>query len=141
MEIQQLEKQFQMWNRFMYTILGSSITLALISFGNISYGTDWPGFGNYAGGMWASLQVLAALPGFFLLWGSRWKSLPLASRINTIFGFFLASWLTLLSLGLMMETAPATDYYFLLVASAISIALGYILALKRTSVPRDGIFP
>jgi uncharacterized membrane protein YhaH (DUF805 family) len=141
MDTEQLEKQFQMWNRFLYMVLGSSITLAVISFGTISYGTEWPGFGNYTGGVWTSLQFLATLPGLYLLWGRRWKPIPLSSRRNTIFGYFVASWITLLSFGFIIESGPATDYYFLLVGSAILIALGYIWARRRTATPRDEIFP
>lgn len=141
METEQLEKQFQMWNRFMYMILGASITLVLLSLGTVTYGTEWPGFGNYTGGIWASIQFLAALPGLYLLLGRRWKLIPLSNRLNTIFGYFIASWLALLSLGFIMETAPATDYYLLLVGSATLVALGYIFALKRTSIPKDEIFP
>jgi hypothetical protein len=135
------EKQLQMWNRFMFMVLGASITLLAVSFGTIAYDDEWSGFGNYAGGIWAPLQFLTTLPGLYLLWGRRWKPIPLSSRVNTIFGYFVASWITLLALGCMMESAPATDYYFLVAGSAIVIALGYIWALKRTSAPRDEMFP
>lgn len=124
METNQLEKQLQTCNRFMYMVLGSSITLLLISLGTITYGTDWLGFGNYAGGILGAIQFLATLPGFSVLWGGRWKPLPLSSRINTIFGYFAAGWLNLLSIGLLMEIAPATDYYFIVAGCAISIIVG-----------------
>jgi hypothetical protein len=141
MDTDQSERQFQMWNRFMYMVLSSTITLLIISFGTVTYGTEWPGFGNYAGGLWASLQFLAVLPGFYLLGGRRWKPMPLSGRINTIFGYFASSWLNLLSIGLLMETPPATDYYFLLAGSAVVIIAGYIWTFKRTSAPRDEMFP
>jgi len=41
----------------------------------------------------------------------------------------------------MMETAPATDYYFVLVGSLIMIFLGYIWMQKKTSIPKEEIFP
>ena len=141
METAQLEKQFQMWNRFMYMLLGSSITLVLISSGLILYDAHWPGFGNYVGGIWGTIQFLTAAPGFYLLWGRLWRVIPLAGRINTIFGYFVASWLTLFSLGLITETQPVTEYYLLLVGSALLIATGYSWALRRTSAPRDEMFP
>lgn len=141
MEIEQLEKQFQVWNRFMYMMLGASITLVLISLGTIVYGTDWPGFGNYVGGIWPWIQILATAPGFFLLWGKRWKTLPFANRLNTIFGYFIASWLSFLALGLITAQDASTELKFLIVGSAVLIALGYIWAIKKTSVPRDEIFP
>lgn len=141
METEQLEKQFQMWNRFMYMVLGSSITLVFISFGNIVYGTDWPGFGNYTGGIWTSVQFLATPPGFYLLWGRRWKSIPLSSRLNTIFGYFVASWINLLALGLITANNAPSEFNFLILGSAILIVIGYIWTLKRTSSPRDEMFP
>lgn len=141
METEQLERQFQMWNRFMYMILGSSITFVLTSFGNIVYGTDWPGFGNYVGGIWTSIQLLATLLGFYLLWGRRWKSIPLSSRINTIFGYFVASWINLLSLWLIASMTPPTEYYLLLVGSAIVMVLGYVWAWKTAFTPRGEMFP
>lgn len=141
MDTSQLEKQVQMWNRFMYMVLGATITLLIISCGTVTYGTKWPGFGNYAGGIWASLQFLAVLPGFHLLWGGRWKTISLSIRINTIFGYFAAGWLNLLSIGLLMETAPATDYYFIITGIAVLLLLGYFGARKRMFSPRDEMFP
>lgn len=140
MEIQQLEKQLEMWKRFLFMILGSSITFVSISLGNIVYG-DWPGFGNYVGGIWTSIQLLATLPGFYLLWGRCWKPVLLSSRLNTIFGYFAISWINLLSLILIASMTPPTEFYLLMAGSAVLILVGYIWALKRTSSPRDEIFP
>lgn len=141
METERLEKQFQMWIYFLFFILGSSITLVFVSFGNIAYRTEWPGFGNYMGGVWSSVQLLAVASGFHLLAAKRWKSIPLAGRINTGFGYFLAGWFALLAFGFMLETPPATDYYFLLVGSGLLIVLAYIWALKRTFALKEEIFP
>ena len=141
METEQLGKQFQTWIHFLWMIFGATITLGLVSFGMIVYGTKWSGFGNYAGGIWSSIQFLAILPGFYLLWGKQWKPIPLSSRTHTIFGYFVASWLNLLALGFVTETAPATDYYLLLVGSAILIFLAYIWTRRRTSIPKEEIFP
>lgn len=141
METQQLEKQFQMWNRFMYMILGASITFLLVSFGNLVYGRDWDGFGNYVGGIWSSIQLLATPPGFYLLWGRQWKGTPLSTKTNTIFGYFIASWLNLLSIAFFTDTSPLTEYYILLVGSAIVMLLGYMWTRKRISSPREEMFP
>ena len=141
MEIEQLEKQFQMWNRFMYMILGASIIFLLVSFGNLTYGRDWTGFGNYVGGIWSSIQLLATPPGFYLLWGRQWKGTPLSTKINTVFGYFVAGWINLLSIAFFTETPPLTEYYILLVGSAIVMLLAYMWARKRISSPRDEMFP
>ena len=142
MENEQIEKQFQLWDRFMYVALGSSITLVIVSLVNLLNGSRWPGFDNSMGGVWQWIQLLATPPGFYLLWGKRWKTLPLLSRLNTVFGYFIASWFSFLALGLIVtaENAP-TELNFLIVGSAILIALGYVWLLRRTSNPRDEMFP
>ncbi len=141
MDTNQLEKQLQTWNRFMYLVLGSSITLVFISFGSILNRERWRGFENYVGGIWTWIQILATTPGFILLLLKRWRLFPLVNRLNTIFGYFVASWLSFLSLGLMTANNAPIELNFLIVGSAIVIVLGYIWALKRTSNPRDEIFP
>lgn len=141
MDTEQLEKQLQQWNRFLYMILGSSITLVFISFGFLLNASRWDGFANYAGGVWQLIQLLATPPGFYLFLTKRWRAVPLANRLNTIFGFFIASWINLLSLGLItIETAPG-EFNFLIVGMAILIVIAYIWAIKRTSTPRDEMFP
>lgn len=141
MDAEQLEKQLQIWHRFMYMALGSSITLVLISFGNFVYADRWPGFGNYTGGVWQWVQLLTTPPGLYLLWGKRWKTLPLVNRLNTIFGYFIASWLSLVALGLITANNAPSEFNFLIAGTAILIVLGYIWVLKRTSTPRDEMFP
>ncbi|MDQ2690662.1 MAG: hypothetical protein M3Y68_01375 [Chloroflexota bacterium] len=141
METEQLEKQFSIWNRFLYMILGASITFLLVSSGNLIYGRDWHGFGNYVGGIWSTIQLLATPPAFYLLWGRQWRATPLSTRINTVFGYMVASWINLLSIAFFTESPPLTEYYILLIGSAILILLGYAWAVKRTSMPRDEMFP
>ena len=141
MNTEQLEKQFQIWNRFMYLALGSSITLVFISFGFLLNASRWSGFENYAGGVWEFIQLLVTPPGLYLLLARRWKVLPLSNRLNTIFGYFLAGWINLLSLGLITANSAPSEFNFLIGVTAILIVIGYILALKRTSSPRDEMFP
>jgi hypothetical protein len=141
MDTEQLEKQFQLWNHFMYVALGSSITLVLISLGDVLNGDRWSGFDNYTGGVWQWIQILSTTPGFYLLWGKSWKTLPLAHRLNTIFGYFVASWFSFLALGLITANNAPNELNFLIVGAAILIALGYIWVLKKTSSPRDEMFP
>jgi len=143
MDTERAEKQFQFWNRLMYMVLGSSITLVVISFGNfVSYPNTWPGFDNYTGGVWTSLQFLSILPGIYLLWNKPWKTLPLKTRLNTVFGYFGASWLCLLALAFIINPRHVPDELnFIVIGSALLIMLGYIWALKRTSMPPEDMFP
>lgn len=143
MDIEKPEKQFQPWNRFMYMVLGASITLLIISFGNqVIYRNAWPGFDNYTGGVWTCIQFLAALSGLYLLWDKPWRPLPLGVRLNTAFGYFGSGWLCLLALAFIIDPQNAPDeLIFIIIGSAIVIALGYVWALKRTATPRDEMFP
>jgi hypothetical protein len=140
METERLEKEFQLWNRFMFLVLGSSITLVIIGFTFILNRDRWQGFANYMGGIWIWVQLLATTPAFILLLVKRWRTIPLVDRLNTIFGYFLASWLSFLAFGLIADGVP-NELYFLLVGYALLIVGGYIWSLKRTSIPRDEMFP
>src|SRR3990172_2597105 len=122
MDTEQLEKQFQRWNRFMYVALGASITLVLISLGDVLNGDRWTGFDNYTGGVWQWIQIFSTSPGFYLLWGKGWKTLPLPYRLNTIFGYFVASWFSFLALGLITANNNPIEIYLLIAAGAILIA-------------------
>ena len=138
MDTEQLEKELDRWNHFMYMALASSLTLAAISFGNF-FESGWSGFERYMSGLWQWIQLAVTPPGFYLLWSKRWKVLPFQARKNTIFGFFLASWFTFLSLGFI--TLNETLVSFLLLAGAIVLALRNTDLMKRKSNQPDEMFP
>lgn len=141
MDTEELEKQLQIWDRFMYMALGSSITLVVIGFGNFIYADRWPGFQNHAGGVWQWLQIAITPPGFYLLWAKHWRTLPFLNRKNTILGFFLASWVTFLSLGFITVNGPLVNLCFLILVGTILIAFGYFNIVKRKSDQPDEMFP
>lgn len=140
MNTEQLEKELHTWNRFMYMALSSAITLAIISLGNFLEG-GWPGFERYTGGLWQWMQVAATPPGFYLLWSKRWRAFPFSNRKNTIWGFFLASWLIFLSLGFITVNGPLVNLSFLILVCTILVALGYINTVKRKLDQPDEMFP
>ena len=141
MDTEQLEKELQIWNRLMYIALGSSITLLIISFGNFFYGNQWPYFENYAGGLWQWMQIAITPPGFYLLWSERWKRLPFPSRKITVIGFFVASWITFLSLGFITVNDALIYFNFFIIGIAALITLGYIEKAKKKSNQPDEMFP
>jgi len=86
MDNELLEKQLSVWNRLMYMALGSAITVVASS----------PNDFSFVGLVWFLMQIAITPPGFILLWGKPWRAFPLSKeRKNTIFGYFLASWLLL----------------------------------------------
>ena len=141
MDTQQLEKRFQMWNHFIYMVLGSSITLVIVSFGCFINPPEWPSFANYTSGLWLALQLIAASLGFYLLWSPRWKPLPLQNRINTISGYFIAAWCNLIAFGLMIQKASPTELNLLLFCAALVVPLVYIAFWKKPWKLRDEMFP
>jgi hypothetical protein len=113
----------------------------IISFGNFSYGNQWPYFENYTGELWQWMQIAVTPPGFYLLWSKRWKLLPLSSIKITILGFFIASGITFLSLGFITVNNALIYFNFFIIGSASLIALGYSQMTKRKSNQPDEMFP
>ena len=128
METEQLEKELQIWNRFMYMALGAAIAIVASS----------PNDFSFAGIVWLLLQIAVTPPGFFLLLGKRWKVLPLAKeRTNTIFGYLAAS-LLLLFVPAIFGADPL--YYIFPIGYLILIVVLYLRIQKKPS-DSDEMFP
>lgn len=128
MEIEPFEKELQIWNRFMYMGLGAAITIV------VSIPNDF----SYTGFVWLFLQIAITPPGFILLLGKRWRNLPLTrERINTIFGYLVAS---LLLLFVPAIFGVDTFYYILPVGYFILILFLYLRIQKKPS-DSDEMFP
>ena len=128
MDTEQLEKELQTWNRFMYMALGAVIALVASS----------PNDFSLVGMVWFLLQIAVTPPGFLLLFGKRWKGLPLTKeRINTVFGYLAASWLLLLIPGIL---GAGPLFFLLLIGYLIFLILLYIRIQKKPS-DSDEMFP
>jgi len=128
MDAEQLEKQLSIWNRLMYVALGSAITLVASS----------PNDFSFVGIVWLLIQITSTLSGFFLLWGKRWRVLPVSKeRTSTTFGFLVASWLSLLVILILDGTYIAGLIVF---CYTIFLAVVYWRNQKKLS-DSDEIFP
>jgi hypothetical protein len=126
METEQLEKQLSLWNRLLYAALGSSTTLLFSS------------FDQFLGVVWIVLQIAITSSAFFLLWGRRWKTLPLSKeRANTILGYFLTSWLLSLVPGVL---GADSLYYIIVFGYAIFILVIFRRTQKELAVSEE-MFP
>src|SRR5215207_104007 len=126
METQQLEKQLSVWNRMLYAALGSAVTLLASSFDQM------------LGVVWLAVQIVVTSSGFFLLWGKRWRILPLSKeRINTIFGYLFASWLLLFVPGVL---GVDSLYYIFVFGYTIFLLFIYRRTQKKLLVS-DEMFP
>lgn len=127
MDTEKLEKQLSVWNRLLYAALGSSTTLLFSSFDT-----------QLLGVVWIVLQIAVTSSAFFLLWGRRWKTLPLSKeRANTILGYFLTSWLLSLVPGVL---GADSLYYIIVFGYAIFILVIFRRTQRELSVS-DEMFP
>jgi hypothetical protein len=128
MDTERLEKQLSIWNKFMYMGLGSAITLVASSPGEISQ----------ADVVWLLVQITITPVGFFLLFGKRWKTLPLSNeRINTGLGYLLAGWL---SLFVPLILGAGSAYTLFLLVYTVFLGLIYGRVQKKFS-NSDEMFP
>ena len=126
METDQLEKQLSFWNRLLYAMLGASITLLVSTMDQL------------LGLVWFVVQLTVTSTAFFLLWGKRWKSMPPSKeRTNTIFGYFLVSWLLSFFPGFL---GADSFYYIIVFGYAVFILVIYRRHQKALAVS-DEMFP
>ena len=128
MDTENLEKELQIWNRFMYMGLGATIAIVASSLNNFSF----------AGIVWFFLQVALTPPGFFLLLGKRWKEMPLTQeRINTVFGYLVASLLLLFVPAIF----GADSLYYIFPAGYFILILSLYLRIRKKPSNSDEMFP
>jgi hypothetical protein len=128
MDTEQIEKELQIWNRLMYMALGAAIALLASS----------PNDFSFVGVVNLLLLIAVIPPGFFLLFGKRWKALPLTKeRTTTILGYLIAS-LLLLFIPAILGADPL--YLLFLLAYVIFLIVLYFRIQKKPS-DSDEIFP
>jgi hypothetical protein len=139
MDINKLEQRLEIWKRILFIITGASLSLfvqAVLTFllsQSLLYDASWYG-------AWFIVQLASLLPGFVLLWGKHWVQIPLHERLNTIFGYFAIAWFTLLPVGVRIERYSSKSFNFVLLGSAIAIAISY-WSLRRKNIDPQEIFP
>ena len=128
MDTERLEKQLPIWNKLMYMALGSVITLVISS----------PGQFSQADLIWFLVQIAITPPGFFLLFGRRWKALPDSrERVNTGLGFLFVSWLSLFA---PLIWGAGYTYVLLLLLYTVFLGILYQRVQKKFS-NSDEMFP
>jgi hypothetical protein len=128
MDTERLEKQLSTWNKVMYMALGSVITLVVSSLDLFAH----------ADLIWFLVQIAITPPGFFLLFGKRWRALPLSrERVNTGLGYLFASWLSLFA-PLIWGAGSAYTLFLLLYTAFLGLV--YQRVQKQFS-SSDEMFP
>jgi len=92
--------------------------------------------------LWAVLEIACLGMAVILIAQPAWRKAPSMKRTNLIFGYLMASWLTLLTLGAQdpINVGEVPGYNILVVGYLIAIGLGYWL-IHRKKDRAEEIFP
>lgn len=139
MEIDSLKKRFEIWKHILFINIGAALTLLATSIADLPNPArlDVPGW--Y--GIWFVVQLASFLPGFVLLWGKHWLKIPLYERLDTIFGYFVVAWLTLLAIGLRIGSTMSDPFGAFLLGCAAAIAIGYWWSRRKSLGSQNEMFP
>jgi len=139
MDINSLNKRFEIWKHILFINIGASAVLLAIRV------LDAPNFPkmDFPGwyGVWFVVQMASLLPGFVLLWGKHWMQIPLPERLNTIFGYFVVAWITLSPFGLTIGPDFPGLFNSLFLGCAVAIAVGYWRLRRKSFGTQNEMFP
>ncbi len=147
MNTEQLVKRLELWRRILMFACGLTLTLlalAITSVPSYHLSDNW---GWYL--VWFVAQVATAPLGFVLLVSTRWRELPLAERLNTIFGFFAVSWLLFFTFLIKYNRDEPYSFggllnlviYALVLGAAIVLGLTYWWLRKSRINSPEQLFP
>jgi len=86
------------------------------------------------------LLIVILAPAAWLAFHSTWRRIPLTKRQNLIFGYLLAGWVVLLSLGVQNLDTVSDGYNVLVVGYLLFLGLGYAW-LRRKKNEAEEVFP
>ncbi|RJP52115.1 MAG: hypothetical protein C4583_07240 [Anaerolineaceae bacterium] len=86
------------------------------------------------------LEIVFLVSFAVLAFHPTWKKIALFRRIDLIFGYLLAGWVTLLSLGAQDPVNASNGYNVLVVIFLLAIGLGY-WRLRRKKDKAEEVFP
>lgn len=89
---------------------------------------------------WLFLELLILAPAAILSFHSAWRKVHLTSRYDLIFGYLLAGWIMLLSLGAQDPDNVSDGYNVLALVFLFAIGLGYWLT-RRKKDNAEEVFP
>jgi len=137
-----LERQLAVYQRLLLAVLGAAVTLLATAVADLPNNPTLYFPGWYA--VWFILQLASLLPGAVLLGGGAFRSLPLAQRLDTGFGFLALTWIVLAALGLKLAGTLAVPWLALgavLGGLALALGLAYALLRRRHVSQPEAMFP
>lgn len=166
--IEKLERQFMQWEKGLYacyaiaftmlahavvkarenTVLADMLlfmdrqertTTAIVSSetnGDIAYimGASWRSV------LWMGVEMAILILAVTLAFHPTWRKFPLAKRLELVFGYFLAAWVVLLSLGAQNPDDFGNGMNFLTIGSLLVLGLAYWL-FRRKKERAEEVFP
>ena len=122
--------------------IGASISLLATAIVDIPNQHDVYIPGWYA--VWFIIQLATITPPVVLTLGSVWRNLPFHLRINTIFGYFVVGWITLLAVGVKLASGSAIsllELAFFLTGIGVVIGILYWLLRRGYLDSPESLFP
>jgi LPXTG-motif cell wall-anchored protein len=87
------------------------------------------------------LFIVILIPGMVLIVHPIWRKVSLFKRFNLIFGYLLADWLVLVSLGILnSSTAGGDGFNIFVIGFLLALGLGYWW-LRRKKDKAEEVFP
>ena len=90
--------------------------------------------------LWGIVELAALVPAAILAFHSSWRKIILAKRLDLIFGYLLAAWVALLSLGAQDPLNVGNGYNVFVIVYLLALALGY-RQLRRKKDKAEEVFP
>lgn len=161
-KIERLEAQLPRWEKWLYACFGVAITMFIHAFikayenqlatdaffalqkeagRDLSFPSQlWLSFSSWRPLLWLFIQFAILVPAAILAFHSTWRKIPLKKRLDLIFGYLLAGWIVLLSLGAQDPLNVGDAYNFFVLGYILAIGLGYWW-LRRKKDKAEEVFP
>ena len=167
-KIERLERQLPRWEKGLFACYGAAFTLlangfikaienttlssAIFFIEKKVGGTNFPAFYQYHYDLslayrspwwfllWLVLEIATLTPAIILAVSPTWRKIPLNKRLDVMFGYFLAAWLVLLSLGARDPLNVGAGYNFLVIGCLLALGLGYWWS-HRKQASAEEVFP
>ncbi len=167
-KIERLEAQLLRWEKWLYACYGAAFTLLAQAFVkayenqrfvNVFFSIDKDAgairgsvFQQYNADifqglispwrilLWLFLEFAFLAPATILAFHPPWRKIVLAKRLDLIFGYLLAGWVALLSLGAQDPLNVGAGYNVFVIAYLLALGLGY-WQLRRNKDKAEEVFP
>lgn len=162
------EQMLPLWERWLYAGFGGAfimllhaiikafenqrLTNAFFYLEDKLEAANMPGYNDYLGNLYFGMHsplrsgfgtavvILFIALAAHLAFNGKWRKVGLNQRLDLIFGFLLAGWIVLLSLGVEDPLNVGGGYSILVILYALGLGLGYWW-LRRKKDKAEEVFP